>query len=1533
MISVAKEGKRKGSLWFLLLGVVCCAVVWVGSQVSFGITDQEYIDAFETYWDGEGQIPDVVPMLSEYATAAYFDEMYMVNSLADAWVTYIYLYQNITAGLAWGGSPVMYAMNNMYKATGDTKYLLENLKIVRATMANRDDKLDPPNAIWWDPNYAAPGWGTDKYTERWVIPLVHTGMIGYGVVDFLGLAAQEPSVMATFDANEYETMVAEIQETIDWEDRCWVDGPLSGEGSYIAKDEKESNEGEVQTFNRLSAMGRLLWTSWRSFGNTKHRDTAMKLATYIRNRINVYRYDEGGGDESYYWVQGLWNEYPLESTPAIETLGDGRLSAYASLGMSFPIMMGMDGVVFDSDDVDAMKNFVTYGMARLDNGVLMTSSTAAMRTGVWFDYIAWYEIWFLLADYSQEVYDRMAEFMLKYQKQPQAHYLAGLIEYANYGSGSLLAEDIDCDRDVDLDDLAILAGNFDKCSDPCDGGCETAWDVQCSCEIRRPEPWIQDPNAGLWHEFNDVNCTYGYNYITTCTSIWSFSDGIGTNISTTNTTNTWGTALADGTAAYMATDEDWVAQFRVSYAGTDISYKLWELNSGSQGTEMLQIHFWTDGTLRLVDYDGTWDSPAGTVPINEWFTLAVHYRSDVQLMDLWIDDQLIRRNMPSMNGYYDLSSTRMRGPVSYDEVIFGRLYDGGQDSGSDCTDYLAGDIDQDLDVDEDDFDAWLAAWPGDVPTDANQSCYEAYMTAGTFDENWRECFTEYDGISDGYAIRWEVEIESDPCEVPVPTIYAPEPGLYHTFDTAEATYGRDLITTCTSIWSFSDGIGTNISNTSTNNKWGVGTASGLPGTLDNTRDWVALFNIKRDSATAISKLFELTDQFNEAILQVDFLADGTLTLVDGDGSWSSGSGVLPEPNTWFDLTFHCKADTNRLDVWLDDELLRSDMPPQSADAQGLYASRMRGPISYDTVHWGRKQTLPRPVINRPGAGLWHEFNDVNCTYGYNYTTTCTSIWSFADGIGTNTSNTNGTNDWGTADEDGTITAMDPNKDWVAAFHINYDGSVIVSKLYELVSSSEGIEMLQIHFYTDGTLMLVDDDGTWSSGSGVIPIDEWFVLTVHYRSGDGEMDLWVDDELVRSGMPSLCGAYDLVRTRMRGPVSYDTVLWGELDEGLNDGEAVRVTEYALSSGDFTGTTYDLTLDYDLADDYFVLVRGSRVDNDASDPDNNYARVYEVPDGTGELGASGADNVISLSRHVADYDWEGVVTVVECLNGPGSAGFELLDIVETSLSGTSGSDTSGTSWTDANDIVLFGGYRGGGAEFEADATSADQGVSVYTRLYPSSTNTLNWTRNAGGETLKDATMTTFVVEWGSEWTVQHAYITGSNGGDGADSTSEYTTETISAAPRANTWVWGTGCRADSGVGECAEACLVTLGDGVTQLETSAETELAVGSETTSTYYFDVYALTHPKLMVDYRFKMDGNSDDNDVSVTIDRGASGNSFAWVYNSCNGIGTNHPVSTCWSQYDANRRIATISRGYKGEDFAAWLQGIDFSDVKVVRR
>ncbi len=381
------------------------------------------------------------------------------------------------------------------------------------------------------------------------------------------------------------------------------------------------------------------------------------------------------------------------------------------------------------------------------------------------------------------------------------------------------------------------------------------------------------------------------------------------------------------------------------------------------------------------------------------------------------------------------------------------------------------------------------------------------------------------------------------------------------------------------------------------------------------------------------------------------------------------------------------------------------------------------------------------------------------------------------------------------------------------------------------------------------------------------------------------------------------------------------------------DTMRVTEYLLDAdlvNDFTGTTYDLTLAQDLAANYFVIVQGSDgtgLSIGGRGPDENYARLTQDPFGTGDLGTSSGTDVLRLERGNAVNTWYGVVTVVECLANCSSNGFQLLDVQAVAHTGTStsGSDTSGTAWSALSQVMLMGGFNGAGCS-TSETTAGDSKV-CHARIFPSGSDTINWTRDAGGATLSAATSTVMVLQWGSSWTVERARVQGTNGGNGLNAVGEYNTAAIGNVLRDQTWVWGTGHTDDNGVGDAAEGAIITLGNGVDQNAT--ESTVAVGLEAAGNAVdFEVYALSHPDLAVDYRFKTDGNTADVTVDVTVDS-ATSDRMALSYNGSSSTNNAYPRPMFSARYVGDTTVR-LERRRTGTDFPAWVQGIDFSALGV---
>jgi len=395
-------------------------------------------------------------------------------------------------------------------------------------------------------------------------------------------------------------------------------------------------------------------------------------------------------------------------------------------------------------------------------------------------------------------------------------------------------------------------------------------------------------------------------------------------------------------------------------------------------------------------------------------------------------------------------------------------------------------------------------------------------------------------------------------------------------------------------------------------------------------------------------------------------------------------------------------------------------------------------------------------------------------------------------------------------------------------------------------------------------------------------------------------------------------------------------------------AFRVTEYYLDNvapdqcvgGLEVGTdfaagnlTCTMVLTQTLANNYFVMIQGSDNNGGDSTPASDYVSLTGAPAGTPgvgvDLAVSGAADRIVLTRQGSANAWIGVVTVVECIAGCAVNGFTLLDVQRVAHAGATaaGTDASAVAWTDLSRVVLMGGVSGAGCD-TADLDVTDH-ESCHTRLFPTGTNTINWTRDATDAGMSLGTSTVMVLQWGTGWSVQRANPAGNNGGPDIDAAGEYNTAPISSVARSRTWVWGTGHTNNGNAGPSAEGVAITLGSGVAPGNAS-ESTVAAGNYTAGlAINFDVYTLSHPSLAVDYDFIANGNGGGGGAQTVgqATNSATANRMAIVTNGLNDAGNNFPRPILSARYTTNTNIQ-LERRRSNATFAAWVQGINFNGV-----
>jgi hypothetical protein len=371
--------------------------------------DQAYREAFRAKY------PPVnpPPSLAEYANVKRYDEMFLGDEIDRALKKEI---PNKNGAMAWGLSYRMVSLNEMARATNDPKYLAANLRIIRASLATRDDRT----GVKLFDGRVVPAWSSDGYRKgEQALFLVHTGMIVYPMLDAVYLARQLPAVPDQL-RRDLEDVVSPALQSLACHDDAWRDGPGDGEGHYIMLHEEQSSEGKPQPGNRLSAMGRALCAAYRVTKDHKYLERTRALARYIQRRLHV---TETGAYVWSYWL-------PLEPVPAGERFTAApEDTSHGSLTMSFPVMLVADGEVFTPEQMKRFGKTVTQGIARLGDGVLLgdIAGSASSKPEV----IGIATNWLQLAPYARDVREPIVTFQLRYKPTARPIDMAYLIRYGS----------------------------------------------------------------------------------------------------------------------------------------------------------------------------------------------------------------------------------------------------------------------------------------------------------------------------------------------------------------------------------------------------------------------------------------------------------------------------------------------------------------------------------------------------------------------------------------------------------------------------------------------------------------------------------------------------------------------------------------------------------------------------------------------------------------------------------------------------------------------------------------------------------------------------------------------------------------------------------------------------------------------------------------------------------------------------------------------------------------------------------------------
>jgi RHS repeat-associated protein len=305
----------------------------------------------------------------------------------------------------------------------------------------------------------------------------------------------------------------------------------------------------------------------------------------------------------------------------------------------------------------------------------------------------------------------------------------------------------------------------------------------------------------------------------------------------------------------------------------------------------------------------------------------------------------------------------------------------------------------------------------------------------------------------------------------------------------------------------------------------------------------------------------------------------------------------------------------------------------------------------------------------------------------------------------------------------------------------------------------------------------------------------------------------------------------------------------IDNGAGTLATFRVTTYELTNSEFAAAalTYDLTCNQDLVPNHFVFVRGM-VAGATTQHGSAGVRVTHDPFGTGDLDVSSGPRVLRLTRgSVVQGVWSGTVTVVECLGDAGASGFQLVDVKKVVFPAAAAAGeqvvntTANTAWTSLQQVALYGAWGQGGTSTASTAAGVQ---GLHAGFAPSGTNAVAGSRWSV-TTLPAADATVYVVQWGSEHTLERIVVTGTSGGDNLDTAPEWGTSSVTAHRTQEVFVTATGWTKVANTGAGFTGTLAVSGSGLSPMPDVAST-VAVGSEVSSDKKLWVTLHRHPALV---------------------------------------------------------------------------------------
>jgi hypothetical protein len=303
---------------------------------------------------------------------------------------------NTDGGLAWEESYVMMGYMEMYRGSGNKKYLRKLVAHAEKVIALRDDMIgrvnyrgDHPHAVW----SAAGNYTTDPAV--YVSYTGHDGMITTPMADFArtvlapssGLLNEMSESGFTFQ-NRANWLVDRIKETIAEHDFEW-DAPT---GTYVTDPKATTSKGQtgdIMPINLMAAMASTLVLMDAIAPNTAYQNKAIGVASYFKSALKLQT------DGSYKWGYN-------KGSSNTEDISHG------SHELELAVLCAERGWVFSPEEIKRFTINVQriYAgprafMSEVDGSGKVNSANHVVAIGSWL----------VLTGYDRDIYQTIADFL------------------------------------------------------------------------------------------------------------------------------------------------------------------------------------------------------------------------------------------------------------------------------------------------------------------------------------------------------------------------------------------------------------------------------------------------------------------------------------------------------------------------------------------------------------------------------------------------------------------------------------------------------------------------------------------------------------------------------------------------------------------------------------------------------------------------------------------------------------------------------------------------------------------------------------------------------------------------------------------------------------------------------------------------------------------------------------------------------------------------------------------------------------------